>query len=206
MTEKLTPQVEMSLESAEHLRDQALQKIKDLQKEREGAIAREDELAALKLSEEIDKAKVRAEIEEVKVSQAQARLKQVNADRPQANKVKAEIQTLWTEYKKVVHEVSDLHNQAEGRAAEIPGIQNALTSKITTYERLSQERLPTPPFIQYLPYPFKGLLQILEWNPLTGSQQMQQSAPQPQEKVDVTSTLGEPETSQDLARQMRRYR
>ncbi|MCX6658954.1 MAG: hypothetical protein NTX81_01040 [Candidatus Bathyarchaeota archaeon] len=109
MTEKITPQVEMSLESAEHARDRALERIKDFQKEREGAIARGDEAAALRLSSEIDKAKVKAEIEELKVKHAQARLKQVNADKPKADKVLGELQDLWSQYKQAIIEVLDLH-------------------------------------------------------------------------------------------------
>jgi len=172
----------MMSEQAERTRDQALQKVKELEKEREQAIAREDELEALKLSEALAKAQVKLEIEEIRCTKAQETLSRVNADKPKAIKVLNELQDLWSKYRQVVIEVSTFHKKADAKAAEIPSLHSAMISKITEYERLTEEKIPAPPFLSFLPY--RGISpspEDLKWEPETRSQnitkQMKRSAP-----------------------------
>lgn len=201
---KTQPQI--NLELAEQTRDQASQSIKDLEQQRAAAISRKDKAEAMKLSKDLNEAKLKLEIEEVRCSQAQEILARVKADKPKAAKALGEIMDLWSKYKELVIKVSDRHRETDVMAAEIPSLHTAICAKITKYEVLTEEKIfPSPPFIGYLlnrAVPVSSTPAVtylsaenLTWQPETMSQRIQRNA-----------QIGKPEISQDLTSQMRRYR
>ena len=207
MTETvIKTQPQINLELAEQTRDQASQSIKDLERQRAAAISRKDKAEAMKLSKDLNEAKLKLEIEEVRVKQAQEILVRVKADKPKATKALGEILVLWSKYKELVIKVSDRHRETDVMAAEIPSLHTAICAKITEYEVLTEEKIfPSPPFIGYLlnrAVPVSSTPAVtylsaenLTWQPETMSQRIQRNA-----------QIGKPEISQDLTSQMRRYR
>lgn len=178
MKEPIKTQAEKNVEMAESTRDRALQKVKDLEAERAQVIARKDEIEALRFSEAIAKAKVKAEIEEVRVKQTQETLEKVNANKPKASKALSELQELWSKYQQATIDTSTLRKNADAKAAELPSLHSAMMSKISEYESLSGEKIiGVPPSPVGRQISFITPPEDLTWKPET-----------------------------DLERQMRRYR
>ena len=164
----------MNLEEAERTRDLALQKVKEFEEQRERAIVRGDELEALKLSEALAKAKVKAEIEEVRCRKAQETLVKVDGNKSKANKVLNELQDLWSKYQQVAIDAWTLHKNADEKAAEIPSLHNAMVSKIVEYESLTEERISPPPLLAFLYHKMVSPSpEDLKWEPETHSQRTQ---------------------------------